>query len=78
MPEKRRLENFIGGDYVESAAGRYYELTNPATGEPFAEAPLSGREDVDRAFAAAQKAFEGWRYSTPSERQLALLRIADR
>ncbi|MCL6439346.1 MAG: gamma-aminobutyraldehyde dehydrogenase [Rubrobacteraceae bacterium] len=78
MPEKRRLENFIGGDYVEGAAGRYYELTNPATGEPFAEAPLSGREDIDRAFAAAQKAFEGWRYSTPSERQLALLRIADR
>jgi betaine-aldehyde dehydrogenase len=38
---------------------------------------VSGAADVDRAMAAAETAFESWRDSTPSERQRALLRIAD-
>jgi betaine-aldehyde dehydrogenase len=50
---------------------------NPATGEVFAQAPISDQTDIDRAFEAASRAFETWRDSTPSERQLALLRIAD-
>jgi betaine-aldehyde dehydrogenase len=52
-------------------------LVDPVTGEVFAEAPLSGPADVDAACQAAAAAFEGWRDSTPSERSLALLRIAD-
>lgn len=75
--EVRHLRNFIGGRFVEAAAGRLYDVVNPATGEVFARAPLSGREDVERAFEAAERAFETWRDSTPSERQRALLRIAD-
>jgi betaine-aldehyde dehydrogenase len=39
---------------------------NPSTGEVFAQVPASGKEDVDRAFHAAEKAFETWRDSTPS------------
>ena len=73
----KRLKNFVGGEHVDPADGSYYELENPATGEAFAEAPRSVKADVDRAFGAAEKAFEGWRDSTPAERQLALLRIAD-
>jgi betaine-aldehyde dehydrogenase len=63
---------------VDPAEGRFYDVTNPATGEVFAQAPASGKEDVDRAYKAAEKAFEGWRDATPATRQLALFRIADR
>jgi betaine-aldehyde dehydrogenase len=75
--ETKRIKNFIGGESAEPADGRLYDLVNPSTGEVFAQAPASGKEDVDRAFDAAEKAFEAWRDSTPSERQLALLRLAD-
>ncbi|HET7480181.1 MAG TPA: gamma-aminobutyraldehyde dehydrogenase [Rubrobacteraceae bacterium] len=77
MDTKSKLQNFIGGDRVDPANGRLYELVNPSTGEVFAEAPASSKEDVDRAFEAAEKSFETWRDSTPSQRQLALLRLAD-
>ncbi len=73
----RSIKNFVNGEHVEPAEGRYYDVTNPATGEVFAQAPASGKEDVDRAYRAAEKAFEGWRDATPATRQLALFRIAD-
>jgi betaine-aldehyde dehydrogenase len=71
------LRNFIGGQYTDISFDRRAELINPATGEVFATAPVSGAEEVDAAFAAAADAFEGWRDATPGERSLALLRIAD-
>jgi betaine-aldehyde dehydrogenase len=77
MTETRTLKNFIGGEHTDTADGRTYDLVNPATGEVFAQAPISDQTDIDRAFEAASRAFETWRNSTPSERQLALLRIAD-
>ncbi|KWX00644.1 phenylacetaldehyde dehydrogenase [Carbonactinospora thermoautotrophica] len=77
MTEKRILRNFINGEYVDAASGETLDLINPATGEVFGTAPNSGAEDVDRAVRAAAAAFETWRATTPSERQLALLRIAD-
>jgi betaine-aldehyde dehydrogenase len=75
--KKKRLQNFVGGEHVKAEDGRSSELINPATGEAFAEVPVSSWADVDRAFEVAEKAFESWRDSTPSERQLALLRLAD-
>jgi betaine-aldehyde dehydrogenase len=72
-----QLSNFIAGERVDAADGRTSELIDPVTGEVFATAPLSGEADVDAAFHAAERAFEGWSNATPSERQLALLRIAD-
>src|ERR671916_319157 len=77
MTETKTLRNFVGGEYVDAADGRTYDLINPATGQTFAQAPNSEQEDVDLAFDAADKAFEKWRDVTPSERQLALFRIAD-
>ncbi|HEU5159678.1 MAG TPA: gamma-aminobutyraldehyde dehydrogenase [Streptosporangiaceae bacterium] len=74
---KRVVRNFIGGELVDAADGRTSDLVNPATGEAFGTAPLSGATDVDAAMAAAQSAFESWRDSTPAERQRALLKIAD-
>ena len=75
--EVKNVKNFVGGEYVETAEGENYDLINPSTGESFATAPASRKADLDKAFEAAEKAFETWRYTTPSERQLALFRIAD-
>ncbi len=72
-----RLQNFIDGQKVDPKSGRFADLIDPSTGEVFAQAPVSDAADVDAAYAAAARAFPGWRDSTPSERSLALLRIAD-
>jgi betaine-aldehyde dehydrogenase len=73
----RRLQNFIGGAYLDAEDGPTAPLINPSTGEAFAEAPVSGPADVDRALRVAAAAFTSWRRTTPSERSLALFRIAD-
>jgi betaine-aldehyde dehydrogenase len=72
-----RLKNFIGGELVEATGSLAAELINPSTGEAFLEAPISSQADVDAAMVAAKGAFTGWRRTTPSERSLALFRIAD-
>jgi betaine-aldehyde dehydrogenase len=72
-----KLQNFIGGEFVDPAEGQTEEVLNPATGEAIAEAPLSTADDVDRAVAAARKAFDGWAATTPGERALMLLKLAD-
>jgi betaine-aldehyde dehydrogenase len=74
---KHEITNVVGGERVLAADGRTSDLVDPSTGEVFGTAPLSGGPDVDAAMRAAQTAFESWRDSTPSERQRALLRIAD-
>jgi betaine-aldehyde dehydrogenase len=72
------LQNFIDGAPVEPVSGETGPVVNPATGEEIARAPRSGPEDVDRGVAAARRAYEaGWSTTTPAERALALLRIAD-
>jgi betaine-aldehyde dehydrogenase len=73
----RTLQNFIDGKFVEPAEGMTEPVLNPATGEAIAEAPLSTKEDVDRAVAAAKRAWPGWAATTPAERALALIRLAD-
>ncbi|SFP68404.1 gamma-aminobutyraldehyde dehydrogenase [Actinomadura madurae] len=74
----KKVQNFVGGSYVDAADGRTAELVDPATGAVFASAPVSSPADVDRALTAARDAFASWRDTTPAERQLALLRLADR
>ncbi len=71
------LRNFVNGQQVDAADGRTSDVINPATGEAYATAPVSSAADVDAAMQAAATAFESWRDTTPGERQLALLRIAD-
>jgi len=77
MTELRALRNFVGGDFVDTVDGKSSDVISPVTGEAFATTPLSSQEDVDRAVAAAAKAFEGWRDAIPAERQVALLKLAD-
>ena len=73
----KALKNFVNGKYVDSKSGKTTELINPATGKAFATAPNSNEADIDAALQAAAAAFPGWRDSTPSVRQKALLKIAD-
>jgi betaine-aldehyde dehydrogenase len=73
----KAFSNFVNGKHVEAAGGHTTPVVNPVTGEQYAEAPRSGPEDVDAAMQAAAGAFDTWRDTTPSERSLALFRIAD-
>ena len=75
--ETGTFNNFIDGEPVTAASGGTTDVLNPATGEVMAQAPASGSEDVERAVAAARAAFDGWANTTPGERSLAILRIAD-
>ena len=72
-----KLKNFINGKAIDSTSGETTSLINPSTGVAYATAPKSNAADVDAAFSAASNAFAAWRDSTPSQRQRALLKIAD-
>ncbi|KQR11078.1 gamma-aminobutyraldehyde dehydrogenase [Cellulomonas sp. Leaf334] len=71
------LRNVIGGAQRPAADGRTTSVVDPSTGQEYARAPLSGTQDVDDAYSAASDAFTTWGRTTPAERQLALLRLAD-
>jgi betaine-aldehyde dehydrogenase len=71
------LQNFVGGQWTDLSYDSRADIIDPSTGEVFATAPVSGPAEVDAAVASAAEAFPGWRDSTPAERSLALLRIAD-
>ena len=73
----RVVRNFINGEYAETRSGQTAALIDPSTGEVFAEAPVSSEADVDAAMQAAERAFDGWRDATPSDRGRALLKFAD-
>jgi betaine-aldehyde dehydrogenase len=73
----RELKNYINGQWVAAKSGETTDVINPADGQTYLQAPLSAATDVDDAYKAAANAFEEWSQTTPSERQLALLKIAD-
>jgi betaine-aldehyde dehydrogenase len=70
-------QQFIGGEWVDSASGETLAVENPANGDTIANVQASGTEDVDRAAKAAAKAFETWQNTTPQDRSLLLLKLAD-
>src|SRR5438445_2003212 len=75
-PTRERM--FIGGEWVESADGRTFDVETPATrGKVVAHVPRSGAADADRAVRAAAAAFSAWRAVAPRDRGRLLLRIAD-
>jgi betaine-aldehyde dehydrogenase len=71
------LQNMIDGKFAAPAGGEMEDIVNPANGEVIARAPMSGQEDVDQAVKAARKAFETWSITTPAERSVLLLKLAD-
>jgi aldehyde dehydrogenase (NAD+) len=74
--QKKRM--LINGEWVEAACGKTFESRNPATGDLLAMVPEGDKEDIDRAVAAARRAFDGsWSKFKPYERQRLLLKLAD-
>jgi betaine-aldehyde dehydrogenase len=73
----RVLRNFVAGEYRAASSESAGEIIDPSTGQVVATAPISSAADVDAAYSAAEKAFETWGETTPSERQKALLKFAD-
>jgi len=74
------LKMVIGGETVDAADGKTFEIVNPATGKVIATAPLGGKEDVDRAVKAAQDAFDapkGWSSFAAGKRGRTLAKFAD-
>ena len=71
------LTNFINGQSVPPAGGKYLDVTEPATGRVYARVPDSGAEDVNAAVSAARAAFPAWAALPVAERSRALLRLAD-
>jgi 1-pyrroline dehydrogenase len=74
----RKQDMFIGGEWTPGAGREAQEVVNPATGKVIAHVPKGTAEDVDRAVAAARKAFDGgWSDTTPRMRSEMLLKLAD-
>jgi 1-pyrroline dehydrogenase len=71
------FQQLIGGEFVDAADGRTADVINPADDQVIAKVPASAAEDVDRAVDAAETAFESWKKTTPQDRSLLLLKIAD-
>ncbi|WP_330329087.1 aldehyde dehydrogenase [Streptomyces sp. NBC_00536] len=78
MSYASRYDHFIGGEYVEPALGQYFANPSPVNGQPFTEVARGTAADVERALDAAHAAAPAWGRTSPAERSLVLLRIADR
>ncbi len=71
------LQNYIDGAFVTPAGTELLDIVNPTNGEVVAQSPVSSPADVDAAMQAAARAFTTWKRTTPSQRQLLLLKLAD-
>jgi acyl-CoA reductase-like NAD-dependent aldehyde dehydrogenase len=77
--EVKHFKNYIGGEWVDAASGETFEIVNPATEEVVATVPKGGREDAQRAIAAARETFDSgvWSDMDPEERKRILLSVID-
>ncbi|MVA82750.1 aldehyde dehydrogenase family protein [Agrobacterium vitis] len=71
-------KSMLIGSKLVSGEGQDERILNPRTGELITEIPETSQAQVDAAVAAADKAFQGWSKTTPAERSVYLLQIADR
>src|SRR5215207_6595894 len=72
------FKNFIGGEWVEPSTGQYFENRNPARqSDLIGMWPRSGKEDVDRAAAAAKRAQADWAATPAPERGAILKAVGD-
>lgn len=79
MSDLRKMQHFIGGEWVEPTSGEYFESTNPATREPLYQAARGNAADVARAVESAAMTFEDprWRDLSPTRRGHLLRRLGD-
>ena len=79
MPELKKYQMFIDGEWVDSDTKKTFETLNPENNKPWAIVPEASTNDVDRAVKAAQKAFEGeWPNLLPRERAKFLRAIGNK
>ena len=71
------LQHYIDGKWVDSEGGQRREVINPATEEPCAVISVGTQADVDKAVAAAKRAFKTWSQTTREERLAVLNRIVE-
>ena len=77
-PKVKQTKNLIGGKWVDADSGQTFETFNPATGDVIANVAASDKSDVDKAAAAARKAFDGpWSKFSARERGKCLFKLAD-
>src|SRR5687767_13591794 len=72
-----KLALYIDGVFVEAEGRKTSPVFNPATGEVLGQLPHASREDLDRALAAAQRAFETWKKTSPLERSTILRKVGE-
>ena len=75
---KKQYDNFIGGKWVASLKGEYFDVISPINGKPYTKAARSGAEDIELALDAAHAAADKWGKTSPAERSNLMLKIADR
>src|SRR3712207_9137219 len=72
-----KYQLFIDGQFVDSQSGKTFTTPNPATGEPLAEVAAADKADVDKAVAAARRAFEGkWSKMSARDRGRLLYKLS--
>jgi succinate-semialdehyde dehydrogenase/glutarate-semialdehyde dehydrogenase len=71
------LHLYIDGQFVAAEGRPEQDVFNPANGQVVGRLPHATREDLDRALAAAARAFESWKKSSPLERSKVLRRVAE-
>jgi len=71
------LSLYIDGEFIHGGGRREQDIVNPATHEVIGKLPHASREDLDRALAAAARAFESWKKSSPLERSKVLRKVAE-
>ena len=68
---------YIDGNFIGAEGRKTEPVLNPASGEVLAQLPHATREDLDRALAAAQRAFTTWSRTSPLERSAVLRKVAE-
>lgn len=73
---KSKYDHYIGGEWVAPASGEYFDNISPIDGKAFTQAARGNAEDIEKAIAAAHKAFETWGKTGAAYRSNILLKIA--
>ena len=72
-----KIQNYINGQFVNPTLGNYIDNYNPSNGEVYGQIPNSTKEDVEKAYEAAEKAFPSWSKTTLATRSKILSKIAE-
>lgn len=73
---KDQYDNYIGGEWVAPVSGEYFDNISPVNGKVFTQSARSGKEDINLALDAAEKAFQTWSKTAAAYRSNILLKIA--